>query len=1319
MLKYRLLITLLLSNFVVSQVLVDPSGKPESTLPLDDLIQKVLFSGCEEITNLKVKSGEPQGIKSYGYFEKGTSNFSFNNGIVLSTGNVSAVPAPFDHDKQNKTGEGNDVTDQWGGDADLQKILNAQLGGDIQTYNSTSLEFNIVPLTNKISIDFIFGSNEYELAGDYECIGSTTNFQDGFAFLISGPGITNDPGINGKNIALIPGDNKAVGVGTIHNNKNCDNAGREDLYVEGSDKNTIDVNGYTVPLTAVQDVTPGLTYKIKIVLGERADGKYDSFIFLAGDGFNFNMDLGEDQILCRGEEYTLDAGELNGLATYKWYKNGILIQGETTSKLKVSETGNYKVEATLSDCVLTDEVQIDVEDLPAPRNIVYEECSKTAYADFYLPSQNSEIIEEHKNYTITFHKTFDDAEKNINPLPDSYTNETPTTQTIYIRVESKNGCVGYSRYRLQVDIKPQYSGILSIDQCDTNQDGKEVFDLNPIKEEIIKNSIATGVTFHLTESEAITGVNPLPLLYETETKTIYARYSTDNDCFDFIKVQLNVVSGPEIKPINDVFCDAEKDGETVDLTLYENLLNPDLNYEYYFTEQDAVDQVNKITNPNAVIVKTSGTTFYVRTISTTNDCETYTTITIELEYLPVLDSLHVTYDVCDSEYDSEVSVILDDIRTVIDSSNKYIIKFYQTQADGENNRNEITTSNYLVTATNNQLIAKVYSEKKCYTYVTVDFIIKEKPQLKTNNVTIKFCEEKGIILFDLTSTEEMFITDKTDKVISYHQTISDAENNRNPILNPTEYDVIKQGKTAYIRIASFETCASIGKIVFEEKESPKAKNLEDSFCMEEGSDLEVDLTQYEKEIVVNPLWKITYYESLVNAESQTNPIATPSDYVLRNDQIIYQRIDSEDDLECYTISTIELNVSYFPLVQNTSLEECELDGNKRSIFILTDANSDIIQDVENYNFTYYNSVSDLENNLNKLGTTYESIGGETIYTKVEDIHTGCYSIAEIKLIVSSADSSGSIKQIGCESDENGHATFDLSENNTAILGIISGTKVSYYASLSDADLQQNELPQNYTNTTSYNQTIYAKVKNGKMCKGVVEVHLTVIQNPILEVENEVLKCPENEVILDAGSGHFSYKWSTGQTTQQITVKEAGDYSITVYNKEGCSTTKTIAVKNYEGPVLIDLVTGQDYVEAVVKNASAYTYSIDGIHFQTNPRFTGLENGIYTLYTKSTQGCITKLGTTGLITQNTIANVFTPNGDGYNDYWTVEGLDAFPEATVQVFSREGKEVLKTTVGKRFSWDGKFMGRNLPSNDYWYIIKLPNGKIFKNHLTLKNR
>ncbi|MDO6596587.1 T9SS type B sorting domain-containing protein, partial [Oceanihabitans sp. 2_MG-2023] len=81
----------------------------------------------------------------------------------------------------------------------------------------------------------------------------------------------------------------------------------------------------------------------------------------------------------------------------------------------------------------------------------------------------------------------------------------------------------------------------------------------------------------------------------------------------------------------------------------------------------------------------------------------------------------------------------------------------------------------------------------------------------------------------------------------------------------------------------------------------------------------------------------------------------------------------------------------------------------------------------------------------------------------------------------------------------------------------------------------------------------------------------------------------------------------------------------------------------------------------------------------------------------------------------IPSVFTPNGDGYNDTWSI--TDPNNEIkTVYVFDRYGK-LLKTFVPNSQGWNGEF--NNIPSiaSDYWYLIEFQNGKQSKGHFSLK--
>lgn len=72
----------------------------------------------------------------------------------------------------------------------------------------------------------------------------------------------------------------------------------------------------------------------------------------------------------------------------------------------------------------------------------------------------------------------------------------------------------------------------------------------------------------------------------------------------------------------------------------------------------------------------------------------------------------------------------------------------------------------------------------------------------------------------------------------------------------------------------------------------------------------------------------------------------------------------------------------------------------------------------------------------------------------------------------------------------------------------------------------------------------------------------------------------------------------------------------------------------------------------------------------------------------------------------IPNAFSPNGDGINDRWEVDGLKARPNATTEIFNRYGQVVFK---GIGFApWDGTWKGQLLPFGTYYYIIKPAPGE-----------
>lgn len=82
----------------------------------------------------------------------------------------------------------------------------------------------------------------------------------------------------------------------------------------------------------------------------------------------------------------------------------------------------------------------------------------------------------------------------------------------------------------------------------------------------------------------------------------------------------------------------------------------------------------------------------------------------------------------------------------------------------------------------------------------------------------------------------------------------------------------------------------------------------------------------------------------------------------------------------------------------------------------------------------------------------------------------------------------------------------------------------------------------------------------------------------------------------------------------------------------------------------------------------------------------------------------------------IANSFTPNGDGSNDYWKISNIESYPAAVVQVFNRNGQKLFESK-GYTTPFNGTYNGKALPVGTYYYIINLnKNCNLLSGSLTI---
>ncbi len=547
---FRILIIFLFANCVSINVNAQ-FIQVDDTYTAESLVKNVLInSPCANTSNWTVIGDLISGSeKSYAYFSAGISSFPFANGVVLSTARANRSAGPND----NLIDEG---ATSWGGNQDLETAV-----GFTNTFNATVLEFDFVPLTNKISFDYLFASEEYQ--GAAPC-----RYSDAFAFLLKPVGLTTPY----QNLAIIPGTNSPILVTSVHPLITAGNgcaAQNEAYFGSYNDVNApINFNGQTVVLTASANVIPGTTYHIKLVIADHENIRYDSAIFLAGGSFKIGTDLGKDKLIsnktaiCDGEKFLLDA-TLAG-ATYKWFKDNVQIFDSNTAlpitspTYEVSSSGTYKVEVRINaSCTSNDEIEIEYTAKPILKNATLIQCDDNGDGKsiFNLKQLDDFIRSDSGNNPLlsplNVVNYFEDPNATIpitNANASNYQNTTINSQTIYAKVSNDFGCESIATITLKVSNNPIANQIINICDSDGIQDGKTTtnFDLKvtPVLVPFFPVG-ATTIKYYLTKNDAILQTNSILNLFTNTVpnqQILYGRILNGSDCYGIVKIILNVLT---------------------------------------------------------------------------------------------------------------------------------------------------------------------------------------------------------------------------------------------------------------------------------------------------------------------------------------------------------------------------------------------------------------------------------------------------------------------------------------------------------------------------------------------------------------------------------------------------------------------------------------------------------------------------------------------------------------------------------------------------------------------------------------------------------
>lgn len=237
-------------------------------------------------------------------------------------------------------------------------------------------------------------------------------------------------------------------------------------------------------------------------------------------------------------------------------------------------------------------------------------------------------------------------------------------------------------------------------------------------------------------------------------------------------------------------------------------------------------------------------------------------------------------------------------------------------------------------------------------------------------------------------------------------------------------------------------------------------------------------------------------------------------------------------------------------------------------------------------------------------------------------------------------------------------------------------------------------------------------------------------------------CPgEDSRTLEPAALADGYNWyrigAGGQeilvgTERQVEVNEPGAYRLEIYNLVGslneftvCSIYRDFEVVEATPPVIrgADITREPDGLRIVVfvdgNGDFEYALNPEG-EFQSSPIFENLPLDTYTVYVRDRQGCfMTEQELSRRLSAADFPRFFTPNNDGYNDFWRYEPPEDLQDArlaSLEIFDRYGNLLVQLDPEAQ-GWDGQLNGRPLPSSVYWFHAVSLQQEVVKGYFALK--
>lgn len=263
---------------------------------------------------------------------------------------------------------------------------------------------------------------------------------------------------------------------------------------------------------------------------------------------------------------------------------------------------------------------------------------------------------------------------------------------------------------------------------------------------------------------------------------------------------------------------------------------------------------------------------------------------------------------------------------------------------------------------------------------------------------------------------------------------------------------------------------------------------------------------------------------------------------------------------------------------------------------------------------------------------------------------------------------------------------------------------------------------------------------------IASAQITLIDNPYVQAEITLTgnTCVPTSLELQSVYEAESYNWSIDPPVQELpnqqsitlNISEPGSYTINLEaidsNTCNSSATTSTTIDIIGSPQALfsvypdTLHVGEEFAftnhslpyAGTNTDLLSYTWDMgDGNSYMTENVLHSYElTNTYTICLKVTESpnlCFDEYCNEVYVDDEYaigLPNAFTPNGDGINDVYSIEGF-GLTNVILKIFNRWGEKVFES-YDSSYGWDGTFRGADQPLEVYVYVLKAnrPDGRPF---------